>query len=217
MASGCFSSTAGSLRFSDTTSEASSKSSGYSSGATADAIGPGPSTLVVSGSALVLGAFGAITTTVYEGHVAARAQVKAEEFRKLHPVQLPPPGEPPPMPLPLPEAPAVPTPPPLPPLSEKELDSLILARAWLRANQLQLKQDLALGAGPAIEDLAGIAGIVAEHRAHFGLVLQRNRARFSASSELSLRETARVMSSVGELVLGDPVLRSDGELMLAAQ
>ena len=217
--SGCLSS----LRFSDTTSEASSRSSGASSGATADAIGPGPSTLVVCGSALVLGAFGAITTTIYEGHVAAQAQVKAEEFRKLHPVQLQPAGSPPPPPLPLPEAPSEPTPPPPPPISlslrsgergrgegrSVNENALIVARAWLRANQLQLKQDLAIGAGPAIDDLAGLAGISPSHRAHFGKVLQRHREQLRASSEVTLEEAARVMSTVGGLVLDDGVLKGD--------
>lgn len=214
VATGCVS-TAGALRASDSCSEGSSRSTETSSGATAEAIGPGPSTLVVSGSALVLGAFGALTTTIYEGHVAAQARVKAEEFRRLHPVQVPSPGAPPPVPLPLPEAPAVPSePPPPPPISGRQLDALIVARAWLKANRLQLRQDLALGAGPAIEDLAGVAGIPPEHRGHFGKVLQRARSRFSASSEVTLLEAARVMSSVGELVLGDPLLRPAGDQAL---
>lgn len=217
LASGCFSTAEASLRSSDTTSEGSTRASAASSGATADAIGPGPSTLVVSGSALVLAAFGALTTTIYEGHVQAKARVDAEAFRKKHPVQLPPqslPDEPPPTPLPLPEAPAVPTPPPLPPpISERELDSLILSRAWLQANRLQLEQDLALGAGPAIDELAGLAGILPGHRAHFARVLQRHRRQLSTSSEVTLREAAEVMWNVGELVLTDPLLLPDGNRM----
>lgn len=54
-----------------------------------------------------------------------------------------------------------------------------MARSWLLANRLQLKQDLALGAGPALDDLAGIARIPELHRAYFGRLLQQHRAAFA--------------------------------------
>lgn len=92
----------------------------------------------------------------------------------------------------------------------------MLARAWLTANQLQLKQDLALGAGPAIDDLAGIAGIPAEHRVHFGRLLQRNRTQLVAPPELTPAQAAHCLSRVGALVMDDPLLRADGEAIIAS-
>ena len=89
------------------------------------------------------------------------------------------------------------------------------ARTWLMANELQLKQDLALGAGPAIDDLAGIAGITAARREHFGRVLQKHRALLLAPHELTPQDAAKVMSRVGELVMADPLLRVDGMAALA--
>lgn len=106
--------------------------------------------------------------------------------------------------------PPTPSEPPLPPL-----DAMVQSRAWLVANELQLKQDLALGAGPSIEDLAGIAGIEPERRAHFGRVLQRHRQELLAPHELTPQQAAAVRARVGALVMGDPLLRIDGEAVLA--
>jgi hypothetical protein len=89
------------------------------------------------------------------------------------------------------------------------LDAMVMARSWLLANELQLAQDLALGAGPTIDDLAGITGIPGEHREHFGRVLQRNRRALAFSHDVTPQEAAQVMSRVGDLVVADPVLVAD--------
>lgn len=151
---------------------------------------PGPSSFVLVGSAALLAVGGGIITTVYVVKSQADAKRRAEEFRKLHPPQTS--------------------------LRAPTLDAMVLARAWLLANELQLKQDLALGAGPAIDDLAGIARIPPEHLAHFGRVLQRHRAQFVTSREMTPQQAAQVMSRVGDLVMADPIIKGDGEAALAS-
>lgn len=88
--------------------------------------------------------------------------------------------------------------------------------SWLLANELQLRQDLALGTGPALDDLAALGGIAPAHRAHFGRLLQRNRQKFLTRRDLTPREAARIMACVGELIFADPLLRPDGEAVVAA-
>jgi hypothetical protein len=129
---------------------------------------------------------------------------------KVEPIPLTPPPPPPPMPPAEPPAPA-PAPKPKPKRSElieegPTLDAMVMARSWLLANQLQLSQDLALGAGPTIDDLAGITGIAPEHRERFGRVLQKHRAVFTFSREVTPQEAAQVMSRVGDLMVADPIL-----------
>lgn len=97
-----------------------------------------------------------------------------------------------------------------------DVDAKVLARSWLVANELQLKQDLALGWGPTLEDLAGLAGIAPGHRERFGKVLQKHRRELVVSAEVSPDEAAQVMSRVGDLVMTDPVLRADAVVALAA-
>ncbi len=169
---------------------------------------------VVLGSVLLLGVAAGIITTVYSNAVA---QKRAEEFRKLHPTQVEPRSPAEPEPLNLPPPPSEPTSPPPPPQVKVEppIDAMVMARSWLLANELQLKQDLALGAGPAIDDLAGIAAIAPAHRAHFGKLLQRNRAVLTSPRDVTPRQAAEMMARVGDLVMADPVLRADGELALA--
>ena len=166
-----------------------STGSGQSSGQSTRAV-PGPSSFVLVGSAALLAVGGGIITTVYVVKSQGDAKRRAEEFRKLHPPQT-----------------SLPAP---------TLDAMVLARAWLLANELQLKQDLALGAGPAIDDLAGIARIPPEHLAHFGRVLQRHRAQFVTSREMTPQQAAQVMSRVGDLVMADPIIKGDGEAALAS-
>ncbi|MDP1829012.1 MAG: hypothetical protein Q8L48_37465 [Archangium sp.] len=161
-----------------------STGSGQSSG-----VAPGPSSLVLAGSAVLVAVAGGIITTVYVVKWQADAKGRAEEFRKLHPPQT----------------------------SAPSLDAMVLARAWLLANELQLKQDLALGAGPSIDELAGIARISPEHVAHFGRVLQRHRAQLATPREMTPERAATIMSKVGELVMADQLLREDGLAVLAAR
>lgn len=197
-------------------SSATVQSSANSSNATTDA----PSSSIVTGSALLLAAAGGIITTVYTVKHRREARLQREQLRQLQ--QSPAPQ---PMPYkvePIPLQPGLTPPPPTPPKSsgllddEPTLDALVMARAWLLANELQLKQDLALGAGPTIEDLAGIAGIPPPHRRHFGRVLQQHRAELLAPHDMNEREAARVMARVGDLVMADPLLRADGGAALAA-
>ncbi|MDP3154262.1 MAG: DUF3015 family protein [Archangium sp.] len=206
------------------------QSSGQSSGT--------PSSSVVAGSALLLGVVGGIITTVYTVNHRRAARAEKEQLRQLQQTPVPQP-----MPykvVPIPLEPAVPGQPPLPPPQgpppppapefepapfpgsardelSPTIDAMVLARSWLMANELQLKQDLAIGAGPTIEDLAGIAGITPSRRAHFGRVLQRNRERLLTPHEVTPQQAAQVMSRVGDLVMADPLLRIDGEAALAAR
>jgi hypothetical protein len=131
----------------------------------------------------------------------------------LQPGVTQPPLTPPPPPPPTP--PPAPAPPPKPKPKRTELieegptlDAMVMARAWLLANQLQLSQDLALGAGPTIDDLAGITGIATEHRERFGRLLQRHRKALVFSRDVTPQEAALVMSRVGDVVVADPILRT---------
>ena len=86
------------------------------------------------------------------------------------------------------------------------------AQAWLNANLLQLKQDLALGAGPTVMDLASAAQIRTEHLSRFGRMLQEHRAELlqpTRSGRVSLDEAAQVMERIGELTQADEVLKQD--------
>ena len=164
------------------------------------------------GAGLLAGVGGGITTTMYK---------RDERARRL--AQPPPPAQTPPPamePAPFPD-PSVTPPPPPPPLSSADeagkpsIEAMIEARWWLLANEVQLKQDLALGAGPALDDLAGLARIAPERRAHFGKVLQKNRKLLLLPHEVTPEQAAQLMSRVGELVLADPILRVDGEAVVA--
>jgi hypothetical protein len=194
----------------------------------------GTSTAVLVASALLLGVGGGISTTVFVGQSKERARArradpnyqprkKRKRGEALPQDPAPAPVEVQPLPLPEPGSlPVEPTPPPLPIRGSLEsedgptLDAMVLARSWLLSNEVQLKQDLALGAGPAVDDLAGIAGIAPARRAHFAHVLQRNRKLLLAPHDLTPQQATTVMSRVGELVFADPLLRPDGEAVLAA-
>lgn len=214
--------------------------SNQSTQSSADSTGAGVSTgvdrvassWIIAGSAGLLTTAGAIVLTVYTLNAQRDARLRTETFRKSAPpalrppveaTPLPPPGTPPPLLLAPP--PATPTPPPLPeperssvspPGAEPAFASMALARAWLLANRLQLQQDLALGAGPAIDELAGIAGIAPARRAHFGRVLARMRHRLLVAPGVSPAEASQALSAVGDAVLADPVLRPDAEALLAS-
>ncbi len=217
--------------------QASNQSSGNSSGATS---GGAASSVIVAGSALLSSVAGGIILTVYASRGRAQPQtlqqLQPQSHQPVQPIPGPPPPEvlaPPTHPQPFEPAPypqpegiePEPYPQPMEPVPyprrttsswEPPLDAMVLARAWLQANELQLKQDLALGAGPTLEDLAGIAQIAPQRRAHFYRVLQRHHRELVPPSELTLVEAAEVMSRVGELVLADPVLRVDGEAVALA-
>lgn len=88
------------------------------------------------------------------------------------------------------------------------------AQAFLRSHQRQLRQDLALGAGPALEDLAHAAGIRPEHLARFGKLLRANRAELlvlMAPEALTPERAVQALRRIGELAKGDPALASAAE------
>ena len=92
------------------------------------------------------------------------------------------------------------------------------AAAYLRANSAQLRQDLALGAGPTLDDLAAAAVIPREHRGRFGRVLQRHRVELLAlgrPEELTAERALRLLERIGELVKRDPLLRHGLQAFLA--
>lgn len=87
-----------------------------------------------------------------------------------------------------------------------------VTRRWLAANAHQLALDLALGAGPALEDLAGAADIPPAHQSIFGRVLRRHRDELIAlcDPEALTRERALVfLERVGEIARTHPALAED--------
>lgn len=87
-----------------------------------------------------------------------------------------------------------------------------VTRRWLAANAHQLAIDLALGAGPALDDLAGAAGIASDHRLAFGRLLRAHRAELldlCNPAELSPARALAFLKRVGELSREDPVLAED--------
>lgn len=216
-----------------TSSQASSESSAASSRSTQASGSNVSSSQLVLASSLLASVAGGIVLSVYASRRPRPPaqppvpQLQEQSHQPVAPLPGPPPQlptQPPPpgmepAPYPQPPPPAM-EPAPYPKRSdtwhEPPLDSMVLARAWLKANALQLKQDLALGAGPALEDLAGLSGIAAPHRLHFFRLLQRHRRAILPPDEFTPREAARLLSRVGELVLADPVLRADGEAIALA-
>lgn len=89
-----------------------------------------------------------------------------------------------------------------------------VALRYLRANEDQLRQDLALGYGPTLDDLASAAEIRVEHAARFRQLLQTNRKELLdlADGELLTADRAlRFLSRIGELAWADEELRRDAE------
>lgn len=86
------------------------------------------------------------------------------------------------------------------------------AQAWVNANLKQLKQDLALGAGPTVRDLASAAEIRPEHLARFAKLLQEHRADVlapAAAGRVSLEQAAQLLQTIGTLTRNDEVLQQD--------
>jgi hypothetical protein len=91
------------------------------------------------------------------------------------------------------------------------------ARLFLRAHEYQLAQDLALGAGPSIEELATAAEIQTENVARFGRLLRENRAELLAlaqPSQLTSDRALEFFGRLGELAWADPQLERDGRAFL---
>ncbi|WP_238539981.1 hypothetical protein [Corallococcus macrosporus] len=93
------------------------------------------------------------------------------------------------------------------------------AQVYLRARTHQLREDLALGAGPTVEDLAAAARIRREHLGLFGRVLRANRKELLALAEERTLTPDRALAwleRVGELARAEPLLEEDRRAFLAA-
>lgn len=95
----------------------------------------------------------------------------------------------------------------------------VAAMTYLRAQSDQLLEDLALGAGPTIDDLAGMARLRPENVARFGRLLRLHRAELVpllAPDGLTPEGAERAFQRIGEISWADPALREDGERYLAS-
>lgn len=93
------------------------------------------------------------------------------------------------------------------------------AQSYLRARNPQLREDLALGAGPTIEDLAAMARIRRENLRTFGLLLREHRSELLTLADASTLTPERAMSwlqRVGEIARTEPRLEEDRRAFLAA-
>ena len=93
------------------------------------------------------------------------------------------------------------------------------AQAYLRARTHQLREDLALGAGPSIEDLAAMARIRRENLRLLGRVLRENRGELLSLAETSALTPERALAwleRVGQLARTESRLEEDRLAFLAA-
>ncbi|MCY1074735.1 hypothetical protein [Archangium lansingense] len=92
------------------------------------------------------------------------------------------------------------------------------AQAYLRARTHQLREDLALGAGPSIEDLAAMARIRRENLRLFGRLLREHRGELLSLAEASTLTPERALGwleRVGQLARTEPRLEEDRRAFLA--
>jgi len=88
---------------------------------------------------------------------------------------------------------------------------------YLSAQTHQLEQDLALGAGPVLDDLAAAAGVPAGDRPRFGKLLRAHRGELLELAErrlLTPERALRFLNRVGELTWADPVLNVSARRVL---
>ncbi len=93
------------------------------------------------------------------------------------------------------------------------------AYVYLKSIRHRLEEDLALGAGQSLEDLAELAGIRREHLSHFTRMLQRNRVELRALLEAKSLTPARAavaLRRIGEWAEADPQLVEDARGARAA-
>ncbi|MFY1827511.1 hypothetical protein ACN47A_16440 [Myxococcus fulvus] len=92
------------------------------------------------------------------------------------------------------------------------------AQVYLQSRTHQLREDLALGAGPTVEDLAAAASIRRENLPTFGRLLRANRRELLAMAETRTLTPERALAwlaRVGELARTDPRLDEDRRAFLA--
>lgn len=93
------------------------------------------------------------------------------------------------------------------------------AQVYLRSRSHQLREDLALGAGPTVEDLAAAAHIRRENLGTFGRVLRAHRQELLVMADARTLTPERAlawMERVGELASADPRLEADRQAFLHA-
>ncbi|WP_233585142.1 hypothetical protein [Corallococcus sp. CA054B] len=94
------------------------------------------------------------------------------------------------------------------------------AQVYLRARTHQLREDLALGAGPTVEDLAQAARIRRENLEVFGKLLRTHRKELlmMADAKTLTPERARAwLERVGQLARTEPRLEEDRQAFLQEQ
>ncbi|RKG75608.1 hypothetical protein D7W79_19935 [Corallococcus exercitus] len=94
------------------------------------------------------------------------------------------------------------------------------AQVYLRARTHQLREDLALGAGPTVDDLAQAARIRRENLDVFGKLLRTHRKELllMADAKQLTPERARAwLERVGELARTEPRLEEDRQAFLLEQ
>ncbi|MCP3139835.1 hypothetical protein [Pyxidicoccus xibeiensis] len=94
-----------------------------------------------------------------------------------------------------------------------------LSHEYLRLRLPQFREDVVLGAGPTVEELAGVVNLRREHVPLFGTLLREHRGellRLADASTLTPERSLELMQRVGALVRGDPLLRRDLEDALVA-
>ena len=92
------------------------------------------------------------------------------------------------------------------------------AQVYLRANTHQLREDLALGAGPTIEDLAAMAGIRRANLGAFGRLLRAHRGELLSLADSATLTPERALvwlERVGQLARTEPRLEEDRRAFLA--
>jgi hypothetical protein len=110
-----------------------------------------------------------------------------------------------------------PPPPSAPAPSSEEIPQA--AQTYLRSRTRQLREDLALGAGPSIEELASLARIRRENLGTFGRLLRAHRQELLALADARLLTPQRAvewMRRVGEIASTDPRLEEDRRAFIAA-
>ena len=92
------------------------------------------------------------------------------------------------------------------------------AQAFFQANQFQLQEDLALGAGRSIEDLAALAQIRREHLPEFAHLLHTHREELLSLTDaeaLTPKRAVQALRRIGELMANSPVFAEEREAALA--
>jgi hypothetical protein len=107
---------------------------------------------------------------------------------------------------------------PQPPTAPAPEEVARAAQTYLRSRSHQLREDLALGAGPSIEDLATVARIRREHVGLFGRLLRAHRHELLALADartLTPERAVEWLRRVGELARADPRLEEDRRAFLS--